>query len=342
MSETEVFIRHVKAFFVQDMTPRFLMRVPILANILRRRRKVTSSNVRCFTARIQPYERTRPPLFTASSLNRAHRYHFDVTVPFGPSRTRSPARPAARPFAGTSVAAITMMPALKFAKDEAPARQRPSGTISAAQARVEALREKYGDADSASTTPSSSSSPSSPTVSDPPNPPATVLPPSASSPTANLKNTTTETAAAEGSGAESWRTAFNAIDNNDSNDVDDGDDAAAKDALFGGTRKGQTMSSPAGVFPDITGATVATIEGDSLARSSSRGDAPEGLVEAGDTVDLGLGDLEASLEAPGEDDDDLDAMIEAARKEAEALGLGGGEGEGEQHDHSDEEDLDLT
>lgn len=58
-------------------------------------------------------------------------------------------------------------------------------------------------------------------------------------------------------------------------------------------------------------------------------------------VDLGLGDLEATLDgSAGDDSDDLDAMIEAARREAEALGLGAGKAGSDEE--SDEDDIDLT
>lgn len=59
-------------------------------------------------------------------------------------------------------------------------------------------------------------------------------------------------------------------------------------------------------------------------------------------VDLGLGDLEATLgdgggEAGDGGDGDLEALIEAARIEADALGLEKGG-----YDDESEEDIDLT
>lgn len=76
--------------------------------------------------------------------------------------------------------------------------------------------------------------------------------------------------------------------------------------------------------------------------TASGGAAGGGVEEDEVGVDLGLGDLEATLgggggEAGGGDDDDLEAMIEAARIEADALGLDKGD-----YDDESEEDIDLT
>ena len=127
-------------------------------------------------------------------------------------------------------------------------------------------------------------------------------------------------------------------------------DDLAKDSLFGGARKASPPLAP----------TTALEVGQALEERSGlptavprRGYHEEVYheevyheeiyhEEPGEAdVDLGLGDLEATLDGAAEDDcDDLDAMIEAARKEAAGLGLGGGDAGSDEE--SDEDDIDLT
>lgn len=182
--------------------------------------------------------------------------------------------------------------------DVIPVTEAPTGTIGDAQARVGALKDKYGGAPS-----SSSSFPSSS-----PSPPAPI--------TASFQPNPKPAARRAGDAGE-------AILEGKEEDPDRG-------SLFGGARKvppppvaSQPQASPS-VATDVNEVTPAVASG-----------ALEG--------DVDLGDLEASLGDEGQEGveeggDDLDAIIEAARREAEALGIGE-EGVDEE---SSEDDIDLT
>eukprot|EP00904_Undaria_pinnatifida_P001671 jgi/Undpi1/11504/HiC_scaffold_30.g13801.m1 len=127
-------------------------------------------------------------------------------------------------------------------------------------------------------------------------------------------------------------------------------DDLAKDSLFGGARKASPPLAPTTALEEEQ----ALEERSGLPTAVPRRGYHEEVYheevyheeiyheEPGEAdVDLGLGDLEATLDGAAEDDcDDLDAMIEAARKEAAGLGLGGG-GAGSDEE-SDEDDIDLT
>lgn len=107
-----------------------------------------------------------------------------------------------------------------------------------------------------------------------------------------------------------------------------GDDCRDKGELFPVSRGGATTSAVAAGASTELAATGGQVQ-----------EEDEGV------VDLGLGDLEATLgdgggEAGDYDDGNLEAMIEAAKIEAGAIGLEKG-GEGDYDDES-EEDIDLT
>lgn len=181
--------------------------------------------------------------------------------------------------------------------DVIPVTEAPTGTIGDAQARVGALKDKYGGAPSSSSLPSSSPSPPArTTASSQPNPkPA----------------------------ARRAADAGEVILGGTEEDPDRG-------LLFGGARK---VPPPPVASPPQASPSVATEVNEVTPAVTS------GAVQG----DVDLGDLEASLGDEGQEGveeggDDLDAIIEAARKEAEALGIGE-EGVDEE---SSEDDIDLT
>ncbi|CAM9839102.1 unnamed protein product, partial [Ectocarpus fasciculatus] len=240
--------------------------------------------------------------------------------------------------------------------DIIPARETPSGTIGAAQARAQALQEKYGGggggatpaAAAASTTASpplgggggggggSGGAASVPPV--PPPRPAVTSPSSRAPAPPNRKGTSEQAWRAESDGA------------GKASPQASGDEDSARGALFGGPRKAKPSPPTASSAVETAAASSPAAAGSAWASG-----APEACPTIQETaaggpddaeVDLGLGDLEASLGmGGGGGDDDLEAMIEAARREAEGLALGGeGGGAAEESDEEEEEedDIDLT
>lgn len=125
----------------------------------------------------------------------------------------------------------------------------------------------------------------------------------------------------------------------------EGDGDLAKDSLFGGARKASPPLPPATEAAEEQAGPSTAVSQQGYHEEVYHEEIYHEEVyheEPGEAdVDLGLGDLEATLEGgAGDDCDDLDAMIEAARKEAEALGLGGGNAGSDEE--SDEDDIDLT
>lgn len=177
--------------------------------------------------------------------------------------------------------------------------EAPSGTIGDAQARVEALKAKFGGAPSSS--PSSSRPPTATAASSPPNPkPATLR------------------------AGDAGEAKLEGVKEEKEEEPDRG-------SLFGTRKASPPMASQSQALPSVVATDVAQVA-----------PAPTPAAREGD---IDLGDLEASLgdegqAGGGDEEDDLDAIIEAARREAEALELGeeGGVDDGE----SSEEDIDLT
>ncbi|CAM9310230.1 unnamed protein product [Laminaria digitata] len=206
-------------------------------------------------------------------------------------------------------------------EDAIPARETPSGTIGDAQARVGALQEKYGSGSrtAAGARPAPPPSSASPLPAPPTAASSSSLSPPNPKPTA--KNTPTKSRPPRAAAAAAPL---------------DGDDDLAKDSLFGGARKASPPLAPAAAVEK--GGSAEEQEGLSTAVGQKGYHEEPGEAD----VDLGLGDLEATLEeGAGDDSDDLEAMIEAARREAEALGMGEGEAAGSDEE-SDEDDIDLT
>ena len=183
----------------------------------------------------------------------------------------------------------------------------PSGTIGDARARLGALKEKYGGADSSSTE-SPITAPLSSSTSTLPAPPLpTAL---ASTPKQS------ESASLLGSGTPPLQA---------------GDDDQRRNTLFFGAR---------GRPPGGKRSTVEAVAGASTELDSRGGKDQE--ANEGD-VDLGLSDLEASLRGVGDgEDDDLEALIEAARIEAEAFGLKEKGTERDEESGEEDDDIDLT
>ncbi|CAM9195867.1 unnamed protein product [Ectocarpus sp. 12 AP-2014] len=238
-------------------------------------------------------------------------------------------------------------------EDIIPARETPSGTIGAAQARAQALKEKYGGGGATPAAARTAASPpfgggggggSGGASSVPPVPPPR---PAVASPSSGAPAPPN----AEGTSEQALRTES---DGTGKASPQASDEDSARGALFGeGSRKAKPSPPTASSAADTAAASSPVAAAAAAAGSARPSGAPEACPIIPETsadgpgdaeVDLGLGDLEASLgTGGGGGDDDLEAMIEAARREAEGLALGGeGGGAAEDSDEEEEDDIDLT
>lgn len=256
--------------------------------------------------------------------------------------------------------------ALASGDASADTRKPPSGTIGDVQARVGALKAKHG-----ATTSSPTSLPPSTSTAHAEQHPA-LNPSDGVSPFSSPPLPLAPSGATRAATAANPTVPGNKISTPEVGRVGGGgggNDDAVKDALFGGASLSSSAPSSTanGKQKTSSGVGYSIPEGARGASSSQGGyaDVPGngGVGEGGGENDIDLGDLEASLgqDTGGGDDDgdyDLEAMIEAARREAAALGLGGGgggRGSGERGgvqgvggydednaEEDEEDDIDLT